>query len=266
MADKLFTKSKFQINGLLPPGLIIKGADSHLYRIGLSLFESKTNVKRKWYRSPIMLASIMYIYLIKHLILLFVDLGSDDNLWLIGDVDYYMKTIILFKYAWPICCSLILGSHFINVYNKWKGIKLDLNVFEMLAGFTTPASIGLKDKEMIIKLIKFSRRALMIVEMAKMATVFNTFVIWFLLPYMVPSPFGIITDNKNHHNFQYICNITDITKYKAVPVWAYSHNCTSNIMGILQCNLGRILLSNSVLSFRVLHNSVLLFALKVKSN
>ena len=192
MANKVFSKSKFNINKVLPNEMVIRGADSHLYRIGVSLSEIRTKIKRKWYFSPYLISFFVYFNSIKHLTLQFMDLRGADIHWIIGDVDYFFQSMNAFNISFPICGVLILGLQLINVYNKWKGIKLDLSVFEMMAGFTSPKSIGLEDEGSVVKLIKFTRMELMVVRITKTITTFNTFVILLILPSLRTSPFGPI--------------------------------------------------------------------------
>ena len=160
MANKVSIESKFNMNSVLPTNLVIKGADSHLFRIGLSLYESRTKIKRKWYSSPILIWSYITVSLIKHLYLLLVDSGDADYRFIIGDCDYFMKSIRFLNYVVIICDVINLCSQLINVYNKRNDIKPDLRVFEMMAGFISPESIGLKDKESVVKLIKFAKKGL----------------------------------------------------------------------------------------------------------
>ena len=134
MANKVFIKSKFNVFGVLPPQLVIKGADSHFYRIGLSLFESRTKIKRKLFNKPIIIAIITAINFIKHLILLLETyVGTTDNRLIIGDLDYLTQSMGVMNIGYCFVSAITVGSQLINVYNKWKGIKPDLKVFEMLA-------------------------------------------------------------------------------------------------------------------------------------
>ena len=194
MSDILFTKSLFQIKYVLPPYLVIKGADSHLYKNGLSLFESSNKIKRKWYYSPQLISLCMMVSLIKHLTLLFIDLRGNAHL-ILGDVDYFCQMMGVSNSASCICNAIILCSQLINVYNKRNDIKPDLRVFEMMAGFTSPESISLKDKQLIIKLIRFSKRSLLFVKISKISLTMNVFVLVILVSYLMPTSMHLLTAN-----------------------------------------------------------------------
>ena len=194
MANKLFKKS-LNVNQVLPPQLIIKGADSHLYRLGLSLFECRTKIKRKLFYHPLFITIINTIGLIKHILTLLIDVGSTDNHLIIGDNDYFCQAIGVMAFGSVICCGIILGSQLINVYNKWKDIKPDLRVFEMMAGFRSPNSIGLKDKQIIAKLIRFAKKVFKIVDLSTTSINFNTYRIFFAIFCTRQNSFGFIVSN-----------------------------------------------------------------------
>ena len=53
------------------------------------------------------------------------------------------------------------SSQLLNFYNFMNGIKpRDLSVFSMLSGLITPISIGIHDKQVVIKLLTFSRKCI----------------------------------------------------------------------------------------------------------
>ena len=189
MADK----SKFQINQVLPLEMIIEGADSHLYKQGLSLFESMTKIKRKWYSSPILVTLFMIINLVSNMTPFIIDLGvGADNHLIFADSDYFIQSMGVSNYLLSICALIILCSQLINVYNKWNGIKPDLRLFEMMAGFTSPQSIGLKDKESTLKLIKYTNVSLKTVRVYRITQTINTFFLCFLLLCLRPVSMNLL--------------------------------------------------------------------------
>ena len=181
----------FHIKHVLPSNLVIKGADSHLYKVGLSLFESSTKIKRKWYYSPQLISLYMMVSLIKHLTLLFIDVRGNSHL-ILGDMDYFIQMMGVANKANCICDAIILFSQLINVYNKRNDIKPDLRVFEMMAGFTSPESIGLKDKQLILKLIRFSKRSFLFVRISEITLRINVFVLIILITYLMPTSISLV--------------------------------------------------------------------------
>src|ERR1700761_6109538 len=70
-----------------------------------------------------------------------------------------------------ISISIIaLSSQLLNFYNFMNGIKpRDLCVFRMLSGLITPISIGIHDKQVVIKLLSFSRKSIKCTEIITIA-------------------------------------------------------------------------------------------------
>jgi len=74
---------------VLPPDVVITGADSHLYRIGVSM-QRTTSVQRKIYYKPIVVFIILFEQLVRNLI--FIAL-PEQNTWfyaVLGDVGHFM--------------------------------------------------------------------------------------------------------------------------------------------------------------------------------
>ena len=52
----------------IPPEGRVRGAGSHLYSFGLSLFEPQVNANRKWFYNPILIFAVLSQELFKNLI------------------------------------------------------------------------------------------------------------------------------------------------------------------------------------------------------
>ena len=182
-----------QINQVLPLEMVIKGADSHLYTKGLSLFQCMTKIKRKWYFSPILLALVIIMNMVHNMTPLFVDLGdAADNHLIFGDYNYFMESMGIINILCAICDIIILCSQLINVYNKLNDIKPDLRVFEMMAGFTSPQSMGLKDKESTLKLIKYTKVAMLTARVYRIAQTINILFMCILLLSLRPTSINLL--------------------------------------------------------------------------
>ena len=57
----------------IPTEWCVRGADSHLYSIGLSLFQSKSYFKGKWFSNPYFGCFIIFLNLIKYIILFVIN-------------------------------------------------------------------------------------------------------------------------------------------------------------------------------------------------
>ena len=113
-------------------------------------------------------------------------------IFILGDIDYFCQMMGVANNAFCICDAIILCSQLINVFNKRNDIKPNLRVFEMMAGFTSPESIGLKDKQLILKLIRFSKRSFLFVRMSKIIFAINIFVLVILESYLMPNSFALV--------------------------------------------------------------------------
>jgi len=147
----------FNPENLLPKNIIIPFAQTHLYRIGLSLFPYEF-IKRKRYNNPLFIFIIHLFILIRSIIALNLSDNNDFMLLVIGDYSHFLKIRIQFNLAVALISSLPLISQIIHYYNFKNDIKPSyLRPFEMISGLISPKSIGLTDKEQIYDLIKQSK-------------------------------------------------------------------------------------------------------------
>ena len=156
----------FQPTKLLPPNLVIKGADSHLYAIGLSFYKSRSNVRRSRLRHPF----IIFIYLILHfirtnIILLTSQSTIEFHLYM-GDVEFFLGSGSSIGMTVFIVTFMCVGCQAIHYYNYKHDIRpKDLVVLEMLAGLVSPADIGIRDRGQIASLTRIARIALKLTKL-----------------------------------------------------------------------------------------------------
>ena len=131
---------------VLPPEVVITGADSHLYRIGVSMHKT-ASVQRKIYHKPIIVFIILFEQLIRNLI--FIAL-PEQNTWfyaVLGDFGHFMgvrqatNIVVALVMVQVISCQLIFFRNYMKSLNP-----IDLRVFEVMSCLMPPNSIGLDDK------------------------------------------------------------------------------------------------------------------------
>ena len=143
----------------LPQELVIKSADSHLYRIGLCVPTDDSSVKRRFIQKPMFILGYLMIETCKiiafalysrdmteSLMAYFGDYGGLDGLG-----NFYR--LMIWSYIWTTICSMVI--HFWNYKNGVNPTYL--LVFKMMAGLVPPKTVGLTDKSQILWLIKRAR-------------------------------------------------------------------------------------------------------------
>ena len=148
------------MNKILPSSLSISGADTHLYRIGLSLHPINGFKRRRFY-NPVFVFIIITQLLLRNIVYLQLTHIEDPEFHLyIGDIGYFIgaeKQSILCAIAIILIpwCSLVM-----NWYNYYHDIKrTDIHLFRVISGIERPISIGLTDPLVILKLCDISRIA-----------------------------------------------------------------------------------------------------------
>ena len=145
---------------VLPPEVVITGADSHLYRIGISM-QNTGPIKRKWYFKPIIVFMVLFQQLVRSLA--FISLPG-QSIWFyacLGDVGYFMglrlhtNIVISVIMIQMLACQMIFFSNYMK-----RIIPKDLRVFQVMSGLISPQSIGLNDTKIIHKLLKVFNRFL----------------------------------------------------------------------------------------------------------
>jgi hypothetical protein len=147
----------FDANKVLPQNIVIKGAENHLYRIGLNLI-SNGRQKRSNFYNPLVILSVHIVTVIKSIISLLMPEENEKLLIIIGDFAHFFGVKTQFNVDIIITNSLALTSQLIFYYIYKNGIKqTHLKVFDMMSGLISPKSIGLTNKVEINKLIKESK-------------------------------------------------------------------------------------------------------------
>jgi hypothetical protein len=147
----------FDSNKLLPKNIVLKGAQNHLYRIGLNLI-SNGREKRDIFHNPLLIFGVQIVIVIKSIVSLLTPKEYEKFLTIFGDFAHFFGPEIHFNIITILSTVLALISQLINYYNYKNGINPTyLKVFDMMSGLISPKSIGLTNKEEIYKLIKESK-------------------------------------------------------------------------------------------------------------
>ena len=152
-------ESTIDPNKCLPPELTIESVDDILYRIGLCFTSIRERPKRSFIDNPFIVFTIISLFLIERLITIS---SAEDNHQLfvhLACFGYFLGVRKEFDLFFIMCSLMVLISQLINFYNYRKCIKPTfLRVFQMMAGLETPQSLGLTNREEILKLLKTTRR------------------------------------------------------------------------------------------------------------
>ena len=158
-----FSMNRFNPSVLLVPELRVVGADSLLYRIGLSLFKTDSDQNRSLFYNPILICIILLQTLVKNIYLLTqIDTEYSDEYYMyFGDVGHFFNLKVQLELMIALVSVHPLVAQLIHIWNYKHDIKpTDLRLFQMISGLRTPESIGLYDKQLVYKLIKLYRIAM----------------------------------------------------------------------------------------------------------
>ena len=185
-------KIKYNLCQPIPRELRVRGADSHMYSIGLSLFKPQTNTKRHILYHPFIVFIVILLTTIKQLI--YVYLASNNItvplIWHLyfDNYEHYLPGSNVANILASLLNIFCIYLQIINYINYRNGIKpTDLRVFRVLAGYITPKRIGITDKRLVYKLIKTSKLALKISLLINKLTPFMLFLIISLIFIKVPT-------------------------------------------------------------------------------
>lgn len=143
----------------LPTHLRIPDADSHLYRIGLSLNQSQSHWRRSPLKHPIAVFLVLANILIRSLVLINWKNEESDQFYLyFGDFAKYLGIGKQLNFICAMDSLLAIGSQAINYFNYKNNVAdNDLKVFGVLSGRLTPLDVGLTDPEVVAQLVRHCR-------------------------------------------------------------------------------------------------------------
>jgi hypothetical protein len=140
----------------LPSVIAIKSAESHLYRIGLSLFSFGSQIRNRFH-NPFFISFIISVQILKSITAI---LMKEDKyrLLLIGDFTYFINGRYFLNTSIILIASLLLISQLLHYWKYYKNESPSyLKPFEMISGWVSPKSIGIIDREHINQLLNKSK-------------------------------------------------------------------------------------------------------------
>ncbi len=179
----------FDVEKLLPSVIVIKSAENHLYRIGLSLFSFGSQTRNRFH-NPFFISFVFCVQILKSIIAI---LMKEDKyrLLLIGNFDYFLNSGN-FQNSTIVLCGIL--ALILQSLHYWKYYKNEspsyLKPFEMICGLVSPKSIGLINREDINQLLNKSK---LMFEVSKFATIGMSIGSFFLsfIPLIINSSFEL---------------------------------------------------------------------------
>ena len=166
---------------LLPSNLVVKNADKHLYRNGLSFTAISDEKRRNVLFKPLVIFTVLVINLIKYIILTQI---TDDNSYLyfiLGDFDHFLGISNLINIILVICDLITICTQLVYFYGYKSGKEPTfLRLFQMLSGTITPRDVGLTDEKTVMALIRRSDLLFKNTEYFVLFSLFNATIICFI--------------------------------------------------------------------------------------
>jgi hypothetical protein len=78
----------FDVNKVLPQNIVLKGAENHLFRIGLNLI-SDVNIKRRIFYNPLLIFSVNIAIVMKLIVTILTPEENKKLLIIIGDFSLF---------------------------------------------------------------------------------------------------------------------------------------------------------------------------------
>jgi hypothetical protein len=140
----------------LPSVIVIKYAENHLYRIGLSLFSFGSQTRNRFH-NPFFISIIICVQILKSITAI---LMKEDKyrLLLIGDYAYFLNGRYFINSIIILWSLLALCSQLLHYWKYYKNESPSyLKPFEMICGLVSPKSIGIINREDINEFLKKSK-------------------------------------------------------------------------------------------------------------
>ena len=173
-------KTNFDPKKVLPPDIAINSFDTHLYRIGLSLFQNGFCKRTNLHNPKIIF--IMQLQLWMRCMISLFSSGENRDLYVyIGEFGYFFNARVNIDIAAGLITSLALISQILHYYDYKNNIAPEyLKPFQMISGLISPKSVGLTHEEDVYKLVKFSKISLKVWKFVSDLILFAGFIISFV--------------------------------------------------------------------------------------
>ncbi len=174
----------------LPSVIAIKGAENHLFSIGLSFFSFGSQTRNRFH-NPLFISFIICVQILKSVIAI---LMKEDKyrLLLIGDFAYFINCRNFMNSAIIMWCSLTLCLQLLHYWKYYKNESPSyLKPFEMISGLVSPKSIGLINREDVNQLLKRSKLMFKMSSFLQLSLSFAVFCLS-LIPLILNSSLPLI--------------------------------------------------------------------------
>ena len=143
----------------LPQELSIGSIDDILYRIGLCLISVGSQIKRKFFRKPWIVLSIVSVFMSTKLITISLSETNDIIFRAMGDTGYLIGVRQHLGMVFIMISILSLTSQLIYYQNYRNGVEPTfLRVFQVMSGRIPPKTIGLTNGHQIRQLLRITRK------------------------------------------------------------------------------------------------------------
>ena len=106
----------------IPYYLVVKNADKHLYRNGLSFTPISDEKRRNLLFKPIVMFTVFGLNFIKSLVLILVPNDWRKVFVILGDFSYFINVGRVINITIVLGCANLMSTQFIYFYNYKKGI------------------------------------------------------------------------------------------------------------------------------------------------
>jgi hypothetical protein len=146
----------FDVYKPLPSIIVIKCAENHLYRIGLSLFSFGSQTRNR-FNNPFFVSFIICVQILKSITAIHMKEDKYRHL-LIGDFTCFLNGRYFLNSAANFWGTLALFSQILHCWKYYKNESPSyLKPFEMISGLVSPKGIGLINREDINQLLNKSK-------------------------------------------------------------------------------------------------------------
>lgn len=174
----------------LPNSLIIRSADSHLYRIGL-LWTPVGDCKRGVFYHPLLIFVVLCVLLTKNVITTFVAGKDIRSSIVLGNASRLSGLGNLVNHGISLCIVLALCSQIIYYVNHKNRVKPTfLRPFHMMSGRLTPEEVGLHCTAQCVALVNKTRLLFRLIRMASEMLNHLCAIGWVMTSYLLNGSVG----------------------------------------------------------------------------
>ncbi len=208
----------------LPSVIVIKSAENHLYRIGLSLFSFGSQTRNRFH-NPFFISFIISVQILKSITAILIK-EDKYRLLLIGNFGYFLNSSNFLNSSTIFCGISALIPQLLHYWKHYKNESPSyLKPFEMICGLVSPKSIGLINREDINQLLNKSKLMFEVSKFATIGMIISGFFLSFI-PLIINSSFELyfieIFWSLSNATFAYFCtniNFSQMTYFYIICLY-----------------------------------------------